>query len=214
MSDIETEGATSPAPAEARPLGQRLFEHRRWIHPAFLLAALVLGGATDGGMLVGAALLLAYLAIRFWGCRHIRGAAHVHVRKAQQRKVLVTGGPFAWVRNPLYLGNTIGLAGACLLLGPTWFAAVAAAASMLWYAAIVRWEEQNLTRLYGEEYAAYCRAVPRFVPRIPRAAARAAAESDERDPYPWNKVLRRERGAIATAAVIILLALLRQGLVD
>jgi hypothetical protein len=83
---------------------------------------------------------------------------------------------------------------------------------------IVRWEEGVLAGLYGEEYSAYCRAVPRFAPRVPRAAAQVAAETGDeaadRDPYPWSKVLRRERGAIATAFVIVLLALLRQGLAD
>jgi protein-S-isoprenylcysteine O-methyltransferase Ste14 len=210
MQDTTSEG--DAARTGQRPLGKFLFEHRRWIHPSFMAVAVLVGGATRTGMLVGGALLLVYLAIRFWGCRHMGGAAHVHTRKAQERRVLITDGPFAWVRNPLYLGNTIGLAGACLLLGPAWLAGAAALASLLWYAVIVRWEEQVLTRLYPESYPAYVAAVPRFVPRIPPRAARAPP--DGREPYPWLKVLRRERGAIATALVILILAALRQSILD
>ncbi len=206
--------ASSRAPDSAavqdRSFGARLFESRRWVHPPFLIAALVLGGASPPGMVAGAALLALYLGIRLWCCRFIRGAARVHARKAQERKVLVTGGPFGWVRNPLYVGNTLGLSGCCLLLGPGWLAGLAAAASLTWYHFVVRWEESVLVRLYPESYPDYRRAVPRFLPRP--WARRAAPDADPREPYPWIKVLRRERGAIAITCAVVLLAVARRHL--
>ena len=186
--------------------GARLFELRRWIHPVLLAIAAALGGAGPGGMLAGGSLLGLYLLARLWCCRHIRGAARVHARKAQERKVLVTSGPFGRVRNPLYVANIAGITGACLLFGPAWFAGVAALSCLAWYAAIVRWEESVLLGLYPDQYPAYCAAVPRFVPSLARPAALPRTEA--REEYPWSKVLRRERGAIGLTVLILLLALL------
>src|SRR5262245_19875179 len=127
--------------------GAALLERRRWIHPALLVTAILLGDPQRIGMIAGGTLLGLHLAARLWACRYIRGAARVHARKSQERKVLVTGGPFSLVRNPLYVANTIGIAGACLLFGPAWFAAIAAVASSVWYALVVRWGWTILTRL-------------------------------------------------------------------
>lgn len=194
------------ATTAASRAGARLFESRRWIHPLLLAVAMALGGARHDLMFAGGALLALYLALRLWCCRHIRGAARVHARKAQVTRVLVTGGPFGLVRNPLYLANTVGIAGACLLFGPAWFAGVAAAASLAWYALVVRWEESVLLRLYPDHYPTYCALVPRFVPRLHHAVGLPGP--DTRDDYPWHKVLRRERGAIGLTALLVLLAML------
>ncbi len=81
-------------------------------------------------------------------------------------EVLLTAGPYAYVRNPMYLG---------ILVIVTAFAAM----SGLWYALIIAWvgyafvygnvipyEENFLRERFGEEYAAYCRAVPRLLPTL------------------------------------------------
>lgn len=188
--------------------GAALFERRRWIHPALLVTAILLGDPQRVGMIVGGILLALHLAARLWACRYIRGAARVHARKSQERKVLVTGGPFSLVRNPLYVANTAGIAGACLLFGPAWFAVVAGVASATWYALVVRWEETILARLYGDDYRAYCALVPRFVPRL-RAPAQLP-RPDTRDLYPWLKVLRRERGAVGLGLLTVLLAIVNE----
>jgi protein-S-isoprenylcysteine O-methyltransferase Ste14 len=188
-------------------LGSVLFDNRRWVHPVVLGAAIVLGGAHPWAVAAGAALILAMLGLRLAVCRHIGGAARVHARKAQQMRVLVTGGPFAWVRNPLYLANSFGLAGGCLLFGPPWWAGVACAASLLWYSVVIRWEEGVLARLYGQEYTHYLARVPRLLPWPPgRPADRPADRAAAYPPgalYPWRRVLRRERGAMIGAAAMI-----------
>jgi len=188
--------------------GAALFDRRRTIHLVLFVTALLLGGAERNGMIVGGVLLTLHLGVRLWVCRYIRGAARVHARKAQERKVLVTGGPFGLVRNPLYVANTMGIVGTCLLFGPPWFAAVAAVSSMLWYSLIVHWEESVLTRLYGDDYRRYCALVPRFLPRWRVRAGLPPVDRSEL--YPWPKVLRRERGAIALGVVACSLALLNQ----
>jgi protein-S-isoprenylcysteine O-methyltransferase Ste14 len=193
MSEASTETRpTDGEPAAPRSLGSVLFDNRRWVHPVSLLVAIVLGGAQPVGIAGGAACMAVMLSIRLATCRHFGGAAHVHARKAQVKRVLMTEGPFACVRNPLYLANSAGLAGACLLF-------VACVASLLWYGAVIRWEEGVLTRLYGQDYVDYLARVPRLLPRPPGRASATARE----DLYPWPKALRRERGAIFAAVLLV-----------
>jgi protein-S-isoprenylcysteine O-methyltransferase Ste14 len=79
---------------------------------------------------------------------------------------LVVGGLYRHVRNPMYAAVVGAILGqAALLARPVLLAyAVVAGAGM---AAFVRWhEEPLLAARYGEQYAAYRRAVPGWVPRL------------------------------------------------
>ena len=68
---------------------------------------------------------------------------------------LVTTGPFAWSRNPIYLGNTLLLAGAAFAFHNPWFLPAAfAAAVAVTRLAIVR-EEAHLAQLFGAEWETY-----------------------------------------------------------
>jgi protein-S-isoprenylcysteine O-methyltransferase Ste14 len=81
---------------------------------------------------------------------------------------LVVGGAFRWVRNPMYVAVTAAIAGQALLLGRLGLLAYAA---VFWAitAAFVRWyEEPNLERRFGADYAEYRRTVPAWLPRRPR----------------------------------------------
>jgi len=178
-----------------------LFTQRGKLHPLCALGALLLAPPSLAEVVAGVLLLLAWAALRVWAIRHIGGAARVHARKARERKRLVTSGPFALVRNPLYVANIAGLTGTCLVLAPVWYAALAGLAAFAWYAAVVRWEEGVLVEQYGAEYAAYRQRTPWLVPslgRVLRGGYGAAA-------LPLSKALRRERGlAVIVAAVVVL----------
>jgi protein-S-isoprenylcysteine O-methyltransferase Ste14 len=78
---------------------------------------------------------------------------------------LVVGGLYRYVRNPMYVAVASTIIGQALLLGrPVLFAY--AALFLAAVAAFVHlYEEPTLTRRFGEEYAAYRRAVPAWLPR-------------------------------------------------
>lgn len=79
---------------------------------------------------------------------------------------LVTGGPYSISRNPLYLFSFFGAAGAGLASGSLTMGALALGLTYAVFYALVRQEETALLERHGEPYAAYCRAVPRFWPRL------------------------------------------------
>ena len=78
---------------------------------------------------------------------------------------LVTSGPFALCRNPMYLGHIIFLAGLALSL-QSWLAAALAAGTAVWFQFRVRRDERRLAERFGEPYRQYCARVKRWVPAL------------------------------------------------
>jgi protein-S-isoprenylcysteine O-methyltransferase Ste14 len=78
---------------------------------------------------------------------------------------LVVGGLYRYVRNPMYLAVAAIIVGQALVLAQPVLVAYAAAFGVA-VVAFVRWyEEPTLRRRFGDQYAAYCRAVPAWRPR-------------------------------------------------
>lgn len=84
---------------------------------------------------------------------------------------LTVSGPYAWVRNPLYLGTYLMGIGA-LASTQAW---IALAGLTLVFAGVYHFiilqEEQKLQKLFGPSYELYCRSVPRFFPHWKGPAA-------------------------------------------
>lgn len=78
---------------------------------------------------------------------------------------IVAKGPYRWVRNPMYLGHLIFLAGLALVLH-SWLGAALFAFHVFWFDARVREDEQRLAELFGDSYREYCRRVKRWIPGI------------------------------------------------
>ena len=108
---------------------------------------------------VGALLVAGGSALRAWAIQYNRYA------QGRERKSLATGGPYSWLRNPLYIANSLVLLGGFAASGLWAWLPVA----VLWFALVynltVLHEERRLREKYSEEYAAYCARVPRWLPR-------------------------------------------------
>lgn len=78
---------------------------------------------------------------------------------------LVTSGPFALCRNPMYLGHLIFLAGLALGLR-SWFGAALALGTAVWLQFRVRRDERRLAERFGEPYMQYCSRVKRWIPAV------------------------------------------------
>ena len=82
---------------------------------------------------------------------------------------LVIRGPYRFVRNPMYIGAALALAGAALCYKSASLLAYAVAFLLLCHLFVLAYEEPTLRRIFGADYEAYCRRVSRWWP-----AARAA----------------------------------------
>jgi protein-S-isoprenylcysteine O-methyltransferase Ste14 len=77
---------------------------------------------------------------------------------------LVVRGPYRHVRNPMYLGAGLALAGAALFYESGALLAYAAGFLLLTHLLVVLYEEPTLRQTFGEDYEAYCRQVRRWWP--------------------------------------------------
>lgn len=187
-------------------LGAWAFRQRSWL-PVPLALVLVFVRRAEADVLVtmlaGGALVLAGLLVRLASVRHIGTISRT---RAQRQGPLITTGPYARVRNPLYVGNGLLWTGFVLMSGLLWMLPVAWMVFALEYGAIAAWEEQRLRGHYGADYEAYARVVPRWWPRLRPASGGAAAPP----PYVWRDVAFSERGTLLAAGAMTLLLLVKR----
>lgn len=128
----------------------------------------------------------------------IRAVASGHVRKNEQ---LTTTGPYAYTRNPLYLGSLIIGVGFTLDSRSWIIAAIAAAMLVVIYIPVIRSEEAFL-RAHFPEFDDYCRNVPRLFPRLKLAEGSAGSFSAHL--YWKHREYNAALGAAAIVAVLII----------
>ncbi|MDQ6634691.1 MAG: isoprenylcysteine carboxylmethyltransferase family protein [Gemmatimonadota bacterium] len=178
---------TSPSISEAERttssrIGAVLFRHRGWLPVPFLLVPLLAHGTSSGTNWVRGFVLIALgEAIRLAG---VAAAGTVTRRRSRTVQRLVTYGIFAWMRNPLYVGNFLIWMGFTVISGVLWFLPVAIVLFAVEYTLIVRYEEGVLESIFGQEYLAYKGRTSRWFPRLPRTA-----ESGE---HHWAEAWRSE----------------------
>ena len=98
----------------------------------------------------------------------LRGYAAGHLRKHQQ---LATSGPYAFTRNPLYLGSVL-LAAGFSVASHSWISATLLAVYLaVFYPVVIRREQTELETLYGAAFVEYASRVPAFWPRLSPATA-------------------------------------------
>jgi protein-S-isoprenylcysteine O-methyltransferase Ste14 len=104
------------------------------------------------------------LAFAVWARRHLGAnwSASVTIKEGHD---LVTSGPYALVRHPIYSGLLLALAGTALGVGE-WRALLAFAIACLALARKLRLEERWMRERFGARYAAYSERVPALIPRI------------------------------------------------
>jgi len=196
--------AAAPSAAEQTPaarIGGILFRNRGWLPVPFLLVPLL---ASGGGMaprttLIGAVLMALGEAWRLWG---VATAGTVTRRRSRNVQKLVDHGPFAWSRNPLYVGNFLIWMGVITLSGVLWFLPLAIALFAVEYFYIVRYEEGVLESIFGQSYLDYKRRTPRWIPRPP--AGGSAGE------FHWAEAWRSEISTFLQYAAILALFLAKE----
>jgi protein-S-isoprenylcysteine O-methyltransferase Ste14 len=191
------------APDTTTTLGAWLFRHRTALALPVALAILTLriGQAPPSAALtlVGAALTAGGELLRIWGVHHIGAISRT---RSERLGPLVASGPFAYVRNPLYIGNIALWVGFALTARLVWLAPIVVALLGLEYHAIVRWEERLLEARLAGAYREYAAVVPRWLPKRTRTARTRMSDAA----FSWRDTFFSERGTlIAIAAGYILL---------
>jgi protein-S-isoprenylcysteine O-methyltransferase Ste14 len=176
---------------------------RRTIIPLPLALAVLLtpNNITQGPAVLAGGLLLVAVGegVRLWGVHHIGVISRT---RSDRLGPLVSSGPFAFVRNPLYLGNIALWAGFAVTAGLVWLAPLFVVVLGFEYHAIVRWEEGLLDARLGADYRHYARRVPRWLPQWPsNAAAPEPVRAAPTAPFSWRETTYSERGTLVAIVV-------------
>jgi protein-S-isoprenylcysteine O-methyltransferase Ste14 len=178
-------------------LGGWLFRQRTWL-PLPLAAALVLIPPTESEpaapfWIGGLALILAGESLRLWSVHHIGAVSRT---RSDRLGPLISTGPFALLRNPLYVGNIALWAGFTVSAHLLWLAPLVILLLACEYHAIVRWEEELLAARLGDSYRQYVTRVPRWLPSWTDSAVSASNAA-----FSWRQTLFSERGTLIAIAV-------------
>jgi protein-S-isoprenylcysteine O-methyltransferase Ste14 len=189
-------------------VGGWLFRQRTWL-PLPLAAALILipGAETESVApfwVSGLALIAAGELLRLWSVHHIGAISRT---RSDRLGPLINTGPFALVRNPLYLGNIALWTGFAVAARLAWLAPLVILLLAGEYHAIVRWEEELLATRLGDGYRRYVTRVPRWLPSWAGASAPSSAAS-----FSWRETLFSERGTLIAIGAGCLLLLLKQNI--
>lgn len=188
--------------------GGWLFRKRTSLPVPIVLALLVIPPgendvATAWFLVAGLPIVTAGELIRLWGVHHIGAVSRT---RSERLGPLIDSGPFAHVRNPLYIGNVLLWLGFAVSARLPWLVPVVFALLAIEYHAIVRWEERLLETRIGPPYRDYMQRVPRW---IPKAAGDSISGGEAA--FSWTQTLFSERGTlIAIGAGYLLLALKAQ----
>jgi protein-S-isoprenylcysteine O-methyltransferase Ste14 len=142
-------------------------------------------------------------AIGLW----VRAGAAGHLHK---QEVLTVTGPYAFTRNPLYLGSFILMIGAAIAAHSWWSALMLSAYFALFYSFVMRREERELYQHHGEAFQEYARSVPLFFPRLtPAKVASGGAGAFSFAQYQKNREYRAAIGFLLLLVVFVMIWRLR-----
>ena len=142
--------------------------------------------------IAGLTLVAAGEALRLWSVHHIGAISRT---RSDRLGPLIAAGPFALVRNPLYLGNIALWAGFAVTAQLLWLTPAIVLLLALEYHAIVRWEEELLATRLGDAYRDYARRVRRWRTAQGRRALSSQPNAQFviqcAPPFGWERFLRR-----------------------
>jgi protein-S-isoprenylcysteine O-methyltransferase Ste14 len=122
----------------------------------------VLVAHTPVSFAIGVVLTVAGLWFAVWA-RRILGANWSAIVTVKQDHALITTGPYAWVRHPIYTGLLLALAGTAIAIGQV-RAALGFVIALLAILHKTRIEERVMLEQFGDVYRAYRARVPRLIP--------------------------------------------------
>ncbi len=132
---------------------------------------------------LGISIILIGFLIRLWSTKYI-GRRNPSMKK--KGKELINTGPYAIVRNPLYIGNIIIATGLSVLSKLIWFTPFVMLYFFVLYHVVVLYEEKKLSERWEDGYLTYFNEVPRWMPRLRNLHCSKA------DGFKWIQALRSE----------------------
>jgi len=156
----------------------------------FAVVFVLLAQPTKTSLIAGALMLVPGLVLR--------GMASGHVQKDKQ---LTTSGPYAYTRNPLYLGSLMLAAGFAIAARSWWVVGVMLLMFAVIYVPVIAGEERYLRQTFPD-YDDYARHVPRLWPRLTPYGSQQSAYSSTR--YWKHREYQASIGCVVVLAILVI----------
>ena len=180
-------------------IGEKLFQWRDYIAIPILMVILLAANPTARTATVGTLMMLIGQAIRIYTISFlgVEGAS-----RDGQTDMIISHGPFALVRNPLYIGSMVIVFGVIIYAGAPILGFLALIYFLFQYHCIAKYEESLLIAKFGDEYLRYMERVPAWIP------AKFPNQDDFPVPPSFMDALKSERKSISTLAAVLFLLML------
>ncbi len=175
-----------------------VFRTRSFTPIPIVIILLFIAHPSPISMGIGVILMIIGESIRLWAVAHAGGATRT---RSVGAPYLVTSGPYAYVRNPLYFGNVVIYLGVATIGGEQlyWLLPLTLIYFTIQYKLIISLEEDTLVELFGEQYITYRQSVPSLFPLRGRTRPQSERESD------WSESFRSERSTFFSAGSMLVL---------
>lgn len=183
---------------------QFFFKYRSYTPTPLVLILLYFSKPFIPAIYYGFLLLIIGESIRIWAIRYAGGRTRTTKVGAPS---LCTAGPFAYVRNPLYIGNIIIYSGVVLIAGGSivcYMLCITLIFFIIQYSLIVSLEQETLNKMFGKDYLIYCKNVPALLPRLT-----AWKGSKLQAPLSFKRVFKPEKSTIFNILLILILIFVR-----
>ncbi len=153
------------------------------------LLALWIARPTGEYLLVGILVAAAGESLRLWASGYLEKDRH-----------LTTAGPYAWTRNPLYLGSFFVGVGFAVATGRLVLLVALVALFVAIYFPVMKREATRLQAAFPDDFPVYATQVPLLVPRVPRR------DASPNGSFSWSRVrVNREPITVLGLALAVLI---------
>ena len=152
-------------------------------------------------MAIGFIVVVTGEMIRFWGVAYAGSLSRVTGSVGAPEVIMA--GPFACVRNPLYVGNVLTYVGIGIMANALfpWLVMIAAVWFGFQYYQIVVLEEGFLEKEFGSTYLEFKRNVPRFIPRL----SMYVNPIQSKQLAHWREALHSERRTFQALSLVLVI---------
>jgi len=186
-------------------LGKFFFKYRSYTPLPFLILMILYSNPNIYSMIFGFVFVVIGEFIRIWA--NSWAGSETRTTGGVGGTFLIVSGPYAYVRNPLYIGNVIIYFGLGIMSNAVfpYLQIIALAYFLFQYYEIVKEEESFLKTKFGDHYKDYCQKVNRFLPKLKKYVN----QEIEQPEFSWKKGLSSESRSIqASLSIIAILALI------
>jgi protein-S-isoprenylcysteine O-methyltransferase Ste14 len=181
-------------------IANKFFKYRSYTPIPFLILMFIYENANVWSLILGFLIALTGEFIRFWGVSW--AGSETRTTGSVGGTYLIISGPFAHVRNPLYVGNILMYLGLGIMSFSI-FPYLQIAALIFFfvqYYYIIGEEEGYLRKTYGKTYEDYMNGVPRLIPRL----TAYKAENVEQPPFDGKDGLKSEKRTLQAFGIVLI----------